>query len=237
MEKQHLIESLGYLLKEEVLQHVDHYVLQNTLVLENLEPFPGYHGENMPHDSKPDSIFLITNKQYPAETIFRISEQMCNYAGINFDACPAEIFTHNTQLYGIRIKGLNNYSLISELQGCYLDHGIKFMPGKKINYPGLISIHKVFSLERLADHVYKDLEDERTFYVTIPDHLNWSLFKTVTRNVKNNLDNSNFDCAAGYIFLRKILEVVRIYAPRANVDRLQQIRGKFLDEIIKVKEY
>ena len=81
---------------------------QNTLVLENLEPFPGYHGENLPLDTKPDSIFLITDRQYVAESIFRLSAPMCSYAKIEFDACPAEIFINNTQFYGIRIKELNN---------------------------------------------------------------------------------------------------------------------------------
>jgi hypothetical protein len=42
------IESIGVLLKEETLQTVEHYVLENTLVLESIEPFPGYHGQNMP---------------------------------------------------------------------------------------------------------------------------------------------------------------------------------------------
>jgi hypothetical protein len=236
MRQSDFIESMGYLLKEEALQTVEHHIQQNTLVLENLEPFPGYHGENLPLDMKPDSIFLITDRQYSAESIFRLSAQMCSYANIHFDACPAEIFVQNIQLYGIRIKGLNNYSLISDIQRCYLDHEIGFMKKRKINDPGLIRINKVFCFERLAPDIFKDLEDEHTFYVSIPSHLNWSLFRKVTENVKNNIANSNFDCASGFVYLKTILELVRIYTHSTDVNRLQIIRSKYLEEIEKIRE-
>jgi len=230
------IESMGFLLKEETLQTVEHFVLQNTLVLENLEPFPGYHGENLPIDNKPDSLFLITDKQYPAENIFSISYQHCNYANISYNACPAEIFINNTQLFGIRIRGLNNYSLVSDIQGWYIDHHLKFMKRRKINSSGLIRINKIFCLERIAEHIYKDLEDAQTFYLSIPLHMNWNLFKQTYRQVKNNLDNSNFDCASGFIYLKSIFEFVRIYTNHADIPRLLLIREKFLDEIARIQE-
>jgi hypothetical protein len=230
------IESLGYILKEESLQNVDHYTLKNTLVLENLEPFPGYHGVNLPLDAKPDSIFLITDKAYPVETVFRISQQMCHYLNFPFDSCPAEIFIYNTQLFGIRIKGLSNYSLISDIQGCYMDHNIHFMKKRQINDPGLIRINKIFCLEKLAEYVYKDLEDERTFYLSIPYYLNWNLFKKVTIMVKNNLDNSNFDCAVGFIYRKMMLDFVRIYTQNIDINRLQLIRSKYLEEVSRLQE-
>lgn len=230
------IESMGYLLKEETLQNVEHYIQPNTLVLENLEPFPGYHGENLPLDTRPDSVFLITDKKYPAELIFRLSDQMCQYAKIQFNACPAELFIHNTQFYGIRIKGLSNYSLITDIQGCYVDHEIRFMKLRKIKEPGLIRINKVFCLVRLADEIFRDQEDECTFYLSVPVHLNWTIFKKVTGQVKNNLDNSNFDCASGFIFLKNILELVRVYTPTADLNRLQLIREKFLEEIARIQD-
>ena len=236
MKKMDIIESLGYLLKEETLQTVDHFVLQNTLVLENMEPFPGYHGENLPQDTAPDSVFLITDKKYPTENILRISEQMRGYAKIHFDACPAEIFIYNTQLFAIRIRGLNNYSLIADIQSWYIDHGFKFNKKRSINDPGLIRIHKVFSMERMDEHLFHDLEVESTFYMAIPYHLNWSLFKRVTKNIKNNLESSNFDCALGFIYLKNILEFVRVYTPHLDLRQLKLIREKYLEEIARLQE-
>jgi hypothetical protein len=231
-----IYETMGVLLKEETLQTVDHYVVQNTLVLESLEPFPGYHGENLPLDNKPDSLFLITDKTYPFESLFRISQRLCSYQNMQLDACPVDIFIYNTDLPGIRIKGINNYSLIAEIQGCYIDKGIGFMKKRNINAPGLIKLNKVFTIEKLADYIYKDLIDENTYYISVPFHFNWNLFKKVTMIVKNNLDNSNFDCASGFIYLKTIMEFIRIYAKNQDIQRLQSIREKYLEEIRKIQE-
>jgi hypothetical protein len=229
-------ESMGILIKEETLQTVDHYIMQNTLVLESLEPFPGYHGDNAPGVSKPDSLFLITDKLYPVEDIYRISQNLCTYQHMHLDACPVDIFIFNTYLNGIRIKGLTSYAMISELQGCYIDKGVHFMKGKNMNAPGLIRINKVFELENMEENIYKDLDDDLTSYISLPYHFNWNLFKTVTLNVKNNLDNSNFDCALGFIYLKTIMEFVRIYGKNIDTMRLQQIRNKYLEEIRKIQE-
>lgn len=227
---------MGILLKEEPLQTVDHFIMQNTLVLESLEPFPGYHGDNAPGISKPDSLFLITDKLYPIEDIFRISQSLCTYQHIHLDACPVDIFIYNTNLAGIRIKGLTSYAMISELQGCYIDKGVHFMKGKSMNAPGLIRITKVFSLENMEENIFKDVDDDLIYYISLPYHFNWNLFKTVTLNVKNNLDNSNFDCALGFIYQKTIMEFVRIYGKHIDSMRLQLIRNKYLEEIRKIQE-
>jgi hypothetical protein len=230
------IESLGVLLKEETIHTVENHIRENTLVLESIEPFPGYHGENMPTHAKPDSLFLITDKAYPDETIFRVSQHLCCYQSITVDATPVEISVMNNMLHGIRLKGLNNYSLISEIQGCYVDKEIRFMKYRVIRAPGLMRITKIFKLEPIEDHVYKDMEDENTYYITVPYHFNWNLFRRITLSIKNNLDNSNFDCASGFIYQKDMLEFVRVYVHNPNSGRLKHIREKYLEEIAKIRE-
>lgn len=231
-----MIESMGVLLKEETLQTVEHYILENTLVLESIEPFPGYHGENMPTASKPDSLFLITDKQYSIERVMRVSQHLCCYQNIPVDATPVEISVINSELHGIRIRGLNNYSLIAEIQGCYMDKQFRFMKMKSINAPGLMRIIKIFQLERLDNHIYKDLEDDNTYYLSVPYHFRWDQFKKITMNIKNNLDNSNFDCASGYIYLKDMMEFVRVYIHNPDEGRLKQIRDKYIEEIGKIRD-
>jgi len=235
MKSSEYIESLGKIIKEETLQNVNFNILQNTLVLENIEPFPGYHGENLPVESKPESIFLITNKECSAETVLRISRRLCNYHNINFDACPAQISVHNNQYFGIRIKGLVSYSSIADIQGYYLDQGITFFKHKKIKTDSLIKIEKVFQLEKIDEHIFKDIEDELTYYFSIPYHFSWNLFKKVTYTVKNNLENRNFDAAIGFVYLRKIFDFVRIYA-KTDIERLRIIYNKYLEEIMQIKQ-
>lgn len=226
----------GCSVKEETLQTVDHYVLENTLVLENIEPFPGYHGENLPTGTKPESLFLITDKTYPVETIFRASQHLCCYPDVPIDACPVEIGISNSKYSGIRIRGLDNYSLISEIQGCFIEKKIGFMKKKKINAPGLMRIIKIFSMEKLDNHIFGDLEDNNTFYLDIPYHFNWDRFRNITMHVKNNLDNSNFDCALGFIYQKEMKEFVRVYIQNTEVIRLKLIREKYLEEIVKIRD-
>lgn len=229
------IESIGVLLKEETLQTVDHYVLENTLVLENLEPFPGYLGENLPTNVKPESLFLITDKPYPLERILRVSQHMCCQS-IPIDACQAEISVQNSTYHGIRIRGLSNYSFVAEIQRCYLEKNILFMKKKAIHAPAIMKITKIFSAERIDGTIYKDLDDDNTFYLTIPYHFTWNLFQKVSFRVKNNLDNSNFDGASGFIYLRDMLEFVRIYAQDTDIVRLKAIREKYIEEIAKIRD-
>jgi len=236
MKRPEQLETLGVLHKEESLQTVEHDVLNNTFVLESLEPFPGYHGENIPIESKPGFVFLITQNPYPIDRILRISQHYCGYHQLQFDVSPAEIFIYNSTLNAIRIKDLNDYALIADIQGCFIDQGIKFLKKRRISAQGLIRVDKVFRLERLQDYFYRDLDDEQTYYIEIPYHFNWNLFKKVTFSVKNNLDNSNFDAALAFVYLSNIVEFIRIYAKNPSLSRLQGIRDKYLEEIVRIQQ-
>jgi len=50
---------------------------------------------------------------------------------VHFDLSPAEIFIYNNMLSAIRIKDLNDYALIADIQGCFIDQGIKFMKSER----------------------------------------------------------------------------------------------------------
>jgi len=230
------IETLGSLFKEEVLQTVDHYILPNTFVLESLEPFPGYHGENLPTEAKPEVLYLVLSKKHEVEEIFRVSQHLCGYFKLHFDATPGELSLYNNHYYCIRVRGMKSYTGIADIQGCYLDAGFSFMKMHQLKDAGLIRIDKVFSIERMASHIYRDMDDELTYYIDIPYHFNWNLFRQVTFNVKNNLDNLNFDAALGFIYQRNVLDLVRVYTKNPEVSRLEQIREKYFDEIRKLQE-
>jgi hypothetical protein len=205
-------------------------------VLENLEPFPGYNGQNVPLESAPESVFLMTTKAIPTETIFRLSRRICNYHTLSLNACPVEISLFNSPYYGIRLKGFTSYNTIADIQGCYMDHGISFMKYKKIRSAGLIKIEKIFRVEKIDEHIYKDLEDTLTYYLEIPYAFNWNLFKKVTANIKNNLENRNFDAAIGFIYQKEIIDFVRIYA-KIEPPRLKIIREKYLEEISHIRQH
>ena len=107
------------------------------------------------------------------------------------------------------------------------------MKKKKISGAGIIEIKKNFELEKMAEGMFKDLEDPLMYYLQIPKHLNWSLFSEITTSIKHNLDDLSFDGALGAIYMKEITEVVRIFARDMSVDDLQKLRERYLEELRK----
>ncbi len=227
------IETLGLLTKEENLATVRHNIIPNTLVLESLQPFPGYHGENIPSDTNPEAVYFITSKKFSTDIIFRTSKKIQKYIHYALDAIPGKIEIYNDKYYCIRIRNLKNYETLPDLQRCFIDEGISFMKSKNIDAPCLISLQKPFIIKRMVDRIYKDLENENTYYLEIPRQISWSLFKKITSVIINNIDNSNFDAAKAFIYYKRITDFVRIYTRNPSLQRLEDILDRYNTEIKK----
>jgi hypothetical protein len=231
MAENKIIETFGSITKVEQLHTIDSNILDNTFVLETFEPFPGYHGENLPSESIPHHIFLVTKKEYLQENVLRISKKIRQYFKHSFGACQGELHIFNSKLSCIRIEDLPSFDLIAELQSCYQSEGIEFMRKRTFNNTGLIKVNKYFELRELEDGVYKDLIDMRMFYLEIPNLLTWKLFEQITFSIKNNIDNRNFDAALGLLYRKDLIDVVRIFERECSLEKLALIRKKYLDEI------
>ena len=224
---------MGSIAKVEKLETLKSNILENTLVLEEIEPFPGYHGANLPTGYNPTAVYLVLKKKVSTIRIMRITQQIHKYFKPGFDGTAAEICINNDIITCIRLRNLDNYALIPELQKHYMHEGLKFMKKKKIQGDGIIEIKKHFELEKLDDGVYKDLEDPLMYYLEIPAHLNWSLFLEITTSIKHNLDDLSFDAALGAVYMKEITEVVRIFAKDVAVEDLQKIRQRYNEELRK----
>ncbi|MFO7656586.1 MAG: hypothetical protein R6W78_05930 [Bacteroidales bacterium] len=228
-----LIESLGILTKEVTFNTVKGIIVPNTLVLETLMPYPGYHGEYLPTDTKPEDIFLITGKKFPSDFIFRTIKKVRKFLSKPLDATPCEILIYNDHYYGIRIRSLESYEMIRELQQWFMDEGVSLMKNKIINTEGILNLKKLFSLERINDGIFQDMEDPLTFYLEIPSAISWSLLRKITLSVKNNIGNRNFDAAKAFVYFNGITDFVRVYLTNANLERLIDIRNHYHNEINK----
>jgi virulence-associated protein VapD len=227
------IETFGYIKKEESLVTVENNIIPNTLVLESLQPFPGYHG-NFPDKSQPRSLFLITTKDYSFEEVARITKNICESIKFNFNASQGHIYFKSETLPCIRIKYLRSFTFIPELQNYYKDADIKFAKQRQINDSALIVINKSFFVADKGDGLYKDLDDESKCYFELPAFLSWDQFKKYTENIKYNIDNINFDAAQG-VFFRKtgIKEIVRIFDQEKTPERIMLLHKAYLEEIRK----
>ena len=231
MTENKIIETFGSITKVEQLHTLESNILDNTFVLETFEPFPGYHGENLPSDPIPHHIFLVTKKQYLQEQILRASKKIRKYFNHSFGARQGELHIFNSKLHCIRVKDLPGFELIPELQSCFQAEGIEFMKKRTFNNTGLIKVNKYFELRQIEEGIYSDVVDLRMFYLEIPVLLNWKLFEQITLSIKNNIDNRNFDAALGLLYRKDLTDVVRIFEKECSIDRLVHIRQKYLDEI------
>jgi hypothetical protein len=231
MVENRIIETFGSITKVEQLHTLESNILDNTFVLETFEPFPGYHGENLPSDSIPHHIFLVTKKGYLQEQILRASQKIRKYFKHSYGARQGELHIFNSKLHCIRVKDLPGFELIPELQSCFQSEGIEFMKKRTYNNTGLIKVNKYFELRQIEEGIYSDLVDLRMFYLEVPLPLNWKLFEQITFSIKNNIDNRNFDAALGLLYRKDLTDVVRIFEKECSIDRLVYIRSKYLDEI------
>jgi hypothetical protein len=230
-----MIETFGYITKEEKLQTLGTNILENTFVLETTAPFPGYHGENIPVSDKPQYIFLVTRKDYGLEKIIRTAREIKKFFDTPFGARPAELHMFNTTYPSIRLNHLPGYEVIAELQRWFTDMGINFMKKRSFNNMSLIRVTKQFRLEEVEEGIYRDLEDPLMHYLEIQSHLPWKMFEAITFRIKNNVSNNNFDAASGVLFISDLMDVVRIYERAPGTDRLRLLREKYMEETEKLQ--
>jgi hypothetical protein len=229
MKNTRIIETLGGLAKEEKLKTLSDHIMPNTFVLETEEPFPGYHGANLPSDAKPISAFIITRIKYSPEKILRLAHIIKKYFPHKFDAVPGKICVQNEILPCIRVRGFSNYELIGDLQKCFFSEGIELAKKRNISADAVIQLRKHFTIEEIEEEIYRDLDEHSTYYFRIPKQMSWQVFLKVTAIVRNNTA-ANFDGAIAAIYTQDILDVVRIFAPGISLENLKQLKTKYIQE-------
>jgi hypothetical protein len=232
---QNLIETFGAITKVETLTTIEHNILPNTLVLETVEPFPGYYERTLPDELKPHTIFLITKEIYPFEDVLRacqiVNAQLDNKYNLTF----AELIINNSMYTSVRIIDLDNFKIVSQLQDFLIRNGIPLRKKKAINNPAKITIHKPFIVKELKNDIYSDMENPNMFYIELPEKIDWEDFEALTRIVKNNLSNRSFDAALGVFYRKKgIIDAVRLFEAGINLDRAGVIKEKYEKEFSRI---
>jgi hypothetical protein len=190
------IETIGYILKEEKFATLKQSIIPNTFVIESQNPFPGYHGKDLPGEALvPEFVFFVTKKKYTTEDILRATKNIRKYLGRDIDVARADLNIFNKTYPAIRVKDVHDFKAIAELQNCYKSEGFEFVKQQSVETVGLINIQKHFYLQDEGDGIYLDLEDKDYSYFEIPFKLNFEQFRAITMKVKNTLEVNKFDAA------------------------------------------
>jgi hypothetical protein len=231
-----IFERYGNLRKSEQLISVENKIMPNTFVLEAPEPFPGffnYYSES-PKDTKPLYIYLVVDHLYTLEEVSRARQNIKKYFPSDFHADAGTVTLHNKTHHVVRIRHLEKYDQIKDLQACFIDQGFVFKkkPSKKIDTEALIRIKKFFLLQQVEEGIFMDLIEKDHGYISTPKHLKWSEFQELNRKVRFNWEGSFFDAALGHFHHNfEIEDMVRIYHPQINLEMLLAIKKKYFEQI------
>ncbi|PTN10598.1 hypothetical protein [Mangrovibacterium marinum] len=233
MESTNAIEVFGTIRKQETLLTIDDKVQTGTLVFEALEPFPGYYHET-PFGTNPVYMYLALQQQYPLIDMIRATQKVEKDFNEKFDAGKGFVNFVDTSYNVLRIRHLNRYDLIGDLQNAYNSHGIHFMMKTKRGFEGVaqIKVVKFFNLTPLAEGIYLDNKEENHAYIELPKELNWDDFNALSNRVKYNWEESKFDAAVGaFMHKGQLHEFVRIYSNKLTLDYLEALRQLYLEKM------
>ncbi len=228
-------EIIGNIIKEESISLVNHHKLQDTVVINIDRPFPGLHGFDFDIISKPRSVIIATSELYSFAKILRKAKKINATTDFDINASFAKIKSGKQIIYGIRIKGLDSYEQIPELQKLLQHYGFQLLKKKKISTdkPVSIKISKFFHIEKIEDNIYKDTCINSMYFIEIPHYLSWEQFKEITYKIKNNISNNNYDVAKGLFYKDDtVKDIVRIYKPNISKELLEEIKNRYYKELI-----
>ena len=232
-----IIQRYGNLLKEEDLELMNDKILPNTFVLEAPEPFPGYYGyyNDIPMESKPLYVYLVLKRLYTLEEVTRAYQNIKKYfPAERMHAAAGTISIFNSNYDVLRIRHLDSYDQVADLQSFFQEEGFEFAkrPGRNIGGKGVIRIKKFFILEEKSEGIFFDLIELDHAYFALPRYFKWMEFEDITRKVKYNWDKSVFDAALGHYHNDfEIVDMVRIYNPKVDLDYVKSIRDKYYERI------
>ncbi|MFA8449342.1 MAG: hypothetical protein ACEPOW_01470 [Bacteroidales bacterium] len=236
--KKQILEGIGAINKRETLASVEHDIKENVMAIESQHPFPGYHGQEPGCDDTPISLFLVTKNRHHSEEIIRVTQKTKKNLNFYFDIAPAIINVYNERSYAIRIKD-TTYSNIDKIAKAFLENDIPFERKAAIkSYSSLIKLRKFFIIEEISENIYRDKEWDDMFYLKINDMIPWDIFEDFTIDIKNNMEDNNFDAATAMLITRDGLnDFVRIYMETPNLDLLKEIHKRFLEHCKRIPHY
>lgn len=233
MDQKRVIETIGSITKMEHLSSIGEGSIDNSMVLNNSTPFPGLKHQSNEEQTNLSSYFVVLRYRYAPEKINRINCKLFKEKELARYPSYGEIITQNTILPCIRLKSVE-LSEIASLQESLKKNNLKFVSYKPFDRTCRIKIFKTFRLVEVADDLYRDLSEGEKFYIHVNDTLNWKRFEYITKKIKQNLNNKQFDPALGVIYrFCGPRNVIRIYDYDKTLDRALSLKKWYLSEIKK----
>ena len=140
------VQSLGYLLKKEKLAKLASEYPHQELLLESLEPYPGFYEEYFiptnARDQRPRSVFMVIKNfdMCHEDDFIRMAMHIKRDHNVKFDAALSSITVFNEPVTAIRVN-MEDYSQLHDVVSHFKEVGVKFLTAKQLKpYQSLIKI-------------------------------------------------------------------------------------------------
>ncbi len=225
-------EFIGKITIQENIDSLEENIIPRTFVIDVPDPFEFYY-QSPVRNNKPESIIFITKTPNSFEKVLRVTNNLNKSHNLNLDGGKCEVKIGNRILNGVRLKGIENYSDIASIQQHYANEGYDFAKAEKIvDQEAIIRINRFFRIEKIDKGIYKSKIKDDVYFVEVPKYMTWDTFREYTYDIKNNVQDRNYDIAKGIIYVNGgIIEILRIVNPRASIETLKLIQQKYIDKI------
>ncbi len=226
-------DIIGKLTKQEKVNPIIRNKIPNTFVIDIPSPIAHYYNR-FGHENNPNTILFVTKGSISFERILRATKKINEEHKIKIDGAKSEIELGKRKFNGIRIKGIEKYSDIPEIQRHFLDHGFEFAKNVRMgkDTDSLIRVNKFFKLHQVDENIYQSPNNKDRYYLIIPHDLSWEEFRDVTFDIKNNVNVSGYDVAKGIFYKSNgIIDMVRIVKPDISLREVKEVLDKYIDRL------
>lgn len=225
-------ELIGKIIIQEKIDTIDENKLPNTFVINVPDPYKNYYGR-FTEIVKPVSIIFVTKTPNSFEKILRVTKKINEKYGLKLDGAKCEVTMNSRKLDGVRVKGINRFHEIGQIQQYYKDEGYDFAKSEKLQSTEvLIRINRFFNVDEVDKGIYHSHDEDEVYYIEVPRYMGWDEFKKITQEIKHNIADANYDIAKGIFYVNcGITEILRVVKPKATLELLKTIKKKYGEKL------
>lgn len=225
-------ELIGKIIIQEKIDTIDENKLPNTFVINVPDPYKNYYGR-FTEIVKPVSIIFVTKTPNSFEKILRVTKKINEKYNLKLDGAKCEVTMNSRKLDGVRVKGINRYHEIGQIQQYYKDEGYDFAKSEKFKSTEvLIRINRFFNVDEVEKGIYHSHNEDEVYYIEVPRYMSWEEFKKITQEIKHNIPEANYDIAKGIFYVNHgITEILRVVKPKATMELLRTIKKKYIEKL------
>jgi hypothetical protein len=225
-------ELIGKIIIQEKIDTIDENKHPNTIELNVPDPYKNYYGR-FTEIVKPVSIIFVTKTPNSFEKILRVTRKINEKYHLDLDGAKCEVTMNSRKLDGIRVKGINRFHEIGQIQQYYKDEGYDFAKSEKFKSTEvLIRINRFFNVDEVEKGIYHSRDEDGVYYIEVPRYMTWDEFKKLTQEIKHNIFDANYDIAKGIFYVNHgITEILRVVKPKSTLELLKTIQHKYIEKL------